>query len=379
MEKTITLLGSTGSVGRQTLQVVRHLGGRVRVCGLAAKSNIDLLESQAREFQPEWIAVYDEKAARELKKRLPNFNILVGLEGLCEVASLESAQLAIFAMGGTEGFLPTVYAIRAKKDIAIANKEVIVAAGKLLNSLIDEHGVTMFPIDSEHSAIFQCLRGEKIEEVRRLILTASGGPFLKLPKEELKAISYAQAANHPTWRMGAKVSVDCSNLMNKGFEVIEASHLFRIPADKVEVVIHPQSIVHSFVEFIDGSIKAVASLPSMELPIQYAVTFPERCERREKPFDFTQYGRWDFSMPDKERFPCLALAYEALETGGSSPCVLNAANEVLVERFGRGEVSFLDIEQKLSTIVKKHKAIQDLTIDTILEVDRETRIEAAAL
>ena len=379
MEKTITLLGSTGSVGRQTLNVVRHLKGAVRVVGLAAKSNIDLLESQIKEFQPEWVAVYDEKAARELKRRISNCTVVAGLEGLCEVASIESATLALFAMTGTEGFLPAVYAIKAKKDIAIANKEVIVAAGELINKLIAEHGVRLFPIDSEHSAIFQCLQGENTEDVRRMILTASGGPFLKTSMDDLEKISYQQATHHPTWKMGEKVSVDCSNLMNKGFEVIEASFLFQIPPEKIEVVIHPQSIVHSFVEFVDGSLKAVASLPSMELPIQYALTFPNRRERGEAPFDFSSHGLWEFIPPDHQKFPCLELAYESLRIGGSSPCVLNAANEVLVERFCRGEVSWLGIGEKLGTIVKKHRAIKDLTIDTILEVDRETRIEAAGI
>ncbi len=379
MEKAITLLGSTGSVGRQTLNVVRHLGGAVRVVGLAARSNIDLLESQVKEFQPEWVAVYDEKAARELKRRLPNCTIVAGLEGLCEVASIESANLAVFAMTGTEGFLPTVYAIKAKKDIAIANKEVVVAAGELINRLIAEHGVRLFPIDSEHSAIFQCLQGESIRDVRRMILTASGGPFLKSSLSDLEKITYQEASNHPTWKMGQKVSVDCSNLMNKGFEVIEASFLFQIPAEKIDVVIHPQSIVHSFVEFVDGSLKAVASLPSMELPIQYALTYPHRRERCEKPFDFSSHGLWEFMPPDHQKFPCLELAYEALRAGGSLPCVLNAANEVLVDRFCRGEVSWLGIGEKLATIVKKHQVVKDLTVDTILEVDRETRIEASAL
>jgi 1-deoxy-D-xylulose-5-phosphate reductoisomerase len=379
MEKKISILGSTGSIGRQTLNVAKHLGESVKVVGLAAKSNVDLIEAQAIETGAEIVCLFEEKAAKELKRRHPMWNVVSGIEGLCEVASYHSIDTVIVGVVGSMAILPVMEAIRAKKLIGLANKEVLVSAGEYITKLARENEVTLFPIDSEHSAIFQCLLGEKKEEVSRLILTASGGPFLHLSDEELKYVTAGSAANHPTWTMGGKVSIDCSTLMNKGFEVIEAKWLFDFPVEKIDVVIHPQSVVHSFVEFVDGSMKAQVNVPSMELPIQYALTYPERVARAEKPFDFQKYGKFEFYLPDLKKFRCLELAYESLRIGGSLPCVLNAGNEVLVERFCQGELSWLQIAEKLETLLGRHNVLHGTSVDTLLAVDREARLEAERL
>jgi len=375
--KAISLLGSTGSIGRQTLNVVRNLGKSVKVVGLAAKNNIDLLEAQIDEFKPEVVAVFEEKAALELKRRCSGVNIVCGVDGLCEVASWHNANFAVLAMVGSKGILPAVKAIKSGIDIGLANKEILVAAGEYIFNLAKEHNVKLIPIDSEHSAIFQCLQGESIESVNRVILTASGGPFLNHELTDLKNVSVLDACNHPTWTMGNKVSIDCSTLMNKGFEVMEARWLFDLPIEKIEVVIHPQSLVHSFVEFIDGSIKAQIGVPDMEMPIQYALTHPERKIRRAKPFNFIEHSKFEFYLPNAQKFRCLDLAYDALRKGGTHPCFLNAANEVLVERFCQGEVSWLDIAEKLVTLTDGHKTLKELSVDSILEVDREARLQAS--
>ena len=379
MEKKISILGSTGSIGRQTLSVAKHLGEKVKVVGLAAKSNVDLIEAQAIETGAEIVCLFEEKAAKELKRRHPMWNVVSGIEGLCEVASYHSIDTVIVGVVGSMAILPVMEAIRAKKLVGLANKEVLVSAGEYITRLAKECGVTLFPIDSEHSAIFQCLLGEKKEAVSRLILTASGGPFLHLSDEELKYVTAGSAANHPTWTMGSKVSIDCSTLMNKGFEVIEAKWLFDFPVEKIDVVIHPQSVVHSFVEFVDGSMKAQVNVPSMELPIQYALTYPDRVARNEKPFDFHKYGKFEFYLPDLKKFRCLELAYESLRIGGSLPCVLNAGNEVLVERFCQGELSWLQIAEKLETLLGRHNVLHGTSVDTLLAVDREARLEAERL
>lgn len=376
MERRIALFGCTGTVGKQTLNVVRGLGDKIRVVGLVAKNNVDVLEAQVREFNPEIIAVYEEKAAMELKRRLPGRNIVTGAEGLVEVASYKGCDFAIMAMVGSMGILPAIAAIRAGKDIGLANKEILVAAGEFISTLAKEKGVKIIPIDSEHSAIFQCLQGEDINQTRKLILTASGGPFLHYTEDQLKNISLQDAKNHPTWTMGEKVSVDCSTLMNKGFEVIEACWLFNYPAEKIEVVIHPESIVQSFVEFHDGALKALIARPNMEIPIQYALTYPNRIERDTPSFDFSSSPILHFHAPDRVRFRCLNLAYEALKGGGTLPCFMNAANEVLVERFCQGEVSWLGISEKLEKLMMRHQVVKTLSIDSILAVDQEARLEA---
>lgn len=378
MRKAISILGSTGSIGKQTLNVVRHLQD-VRVVGLAARNNVDLLEKQIHEFKPEVVAMFEEKAAQELKRRLPMQHIVRGVEGLCEVASWHSADFVVLGMVGSKGILPAAKAIQAGKDIGLANKEILVAAGEYIFNLAKEKNVNLIPIDSEHSAILQCLRGEKLAEVKRVILTASGGPFLNHSLDALKSVTAKDAANHPTWAMGDKVSIDCSTLMNKGFEVMEARWLFDIPPEKIDVVIHPQSLVHSFVEFIDGSVKAQIGVPNMELPIQYALTYPSRKPRHTAPFNFLTHGKFEFYLPNRDKFRCLELAYEALRQGGTLPCFINAANEVLVERFCKGEVSWLGISEKLEHLMLRHTPIKALTVDAILEVDREARYMAGSV
>jgi 1-deoxy-D-xylulose-5-phosphate reductoisomerase len=379
MERKISILGSTGSIGQQTLNVAKNLGEKVKVYGLAAKSNVDLIELQAIETGAEIVCLFDEKAAKELKKRHPMWNVVTGMSGLCEVASYHAVDTVIAATVGSLAILPVMEAIKAKKMIGLANKEILVAAGHFITKLAKEMNVTLFPIDSEHSAIFQCLLGEDKESVSKVVLTASGGPFLHFSEEQLKHVTAKDSANHPTWSMGSKVSIDCSTLMNKGFEVIEAKWLFDLPLEKIDVVIHPQSLVHSFIEFIDGSMKAQINVPNMELPIQYALTYPKREKRGTLPFDFYKNNKFEFFTPDRKKFRCLDLAYESLRVGGSLPCVLNAGNEVLVERFCRGEVSWMGIAEKLEILLGRHNALYELSVDTLLEVDREARLEAKRL
>jgi 1-deoxy-D-xylulose-5-phosphate reductoisomerase len=380
MENSVAILGSTGSVGRNALDVALHLGLPVRA--LAAHSSIDLLEEQIRRHSPPIVAVYDKAKALLLRKRVPSTTrVVAGMEGLCEAAATSDASIVLSAMTGSAGILPTVAAIKAGKRIALANKEVLVAAGAYIMNLAREMKIPIIPVDSEHSAIFQCLHGvhSPQTEVRRLILTASGGPFFTFTDEALKAITVEQALAHPTWTMGPKVSIDSSTLMNKGFELIEAHFLFDLPVEKIDVVVHPQSIVHSFVELIDGSILAQMSEPNMALPIQYAFTFPERRTGLMPPFDFARHSTLQFFSPDTRRFPCLALAYEALRRGGSAPCYLNAANEQLVARFLRRDIGWSAIATKLETLLLRHPATPAKSLEEILAVDALARAEAEAI
>lgn len=374
--RKVGILGSTGSIGESTLQVIRHLKDSFKITSLAACSNIDKLEEQAREFQPEIIGVYDREKANELKKRLPNCKIVSGSEGLKEAAAHSSADIVVSAIVGTAGLAPTIAAISSGKHIALANKEALVSGGNLVVKLAKEKNVSLLPVDSEHSAIFQCLHGQAQDSIGRIILTASGGPFLHYSKEQLKNISLKDALNHPNWKMGPKITVDCSTLMNKGLEMIEAHFLFGQPAKKIDVVIHPQSIIHSMVEFVDGSMKAQMSVPSMVIPIQYALTFPERMPGLIKPFDFIQHGRLEFVLPDLERFRCLRLAYISLEVGKSMPCYMNACNEVLVKRFLNGELHWSEIAEKLEQLMLKHEAFAIDSLDAVFEAERIAHIEA---
>lgn len=377
--KNISLLGSTGSIGKSTLEVIDHLGPEYKVVALAANSSVDLMEIQARKYKPQIIALYDEKSAQELRRRLPNFNIVSGMEGLCESASYPTATITLSAMVGTLGLLPTLAAIRAKKDIALANKETLVSGGKLVTDEAKKFGVKLLPVDSEHSALYQCLVGETKYEVSRLILTASGGAFRNRNKETLFHATAKEALAHPTWMMGPKITVDCSTLMNKGLEMIEAHHLFEIPAEKIDVVIHPQSIIHSMVEFQDGSIKAQMSQPDMKLPIQYALTYPKRMEGVLKPFDFIHHSKLEFMEVDRLRFRCLDLAYLALARGGTMPGYMNAANEVLVGKFLQGGILWGEIATKLETLMERHRQVPLESIEVALEVDRLARSEAAEI
>lgn len=376
MRKRISLLGSTGSIGTSTLQVVRHLKEELEVVALAARSNIELLQKQAEEFRPKLIAVHDVEQARRLQKKLPSIPVLAGMEGLQEVARFSQADFTMLAMSGSAGLLPAVAAIEAKKQIGLANKEVLVSAGEWISQLAQKKGVTLLPVDSEHSALFQCLKAEKTPSVRRLILTASGGPFREKSKEHLERIGVEEALTHPNWKMGKKVTVDSSTLMNKGLEMIEARWLFGVNPEQIEAVIHPQSRVHSFVEYIDGSLLAQISDPDMMLPIQYALTYPERKQGSLPPYDFLKNASLTFFPPDLEKFPCLRLAIEAMKAGQSYGCYLNAANEILVERFLKKEIPWIAIGQKLEKLMSSHQPSNLLTLEAILSVDQLAREQA---
>lgn len=377
--KKIALLGSTGSIGTSTLRIVEHLPESFSIGTLAAHSNIDLLEEQIKKFKPELVAVFEEKMAAELKKRIPGQQIVSGEAGLLEAAAHPSVDFVVMAIVGTQALQPTVSALEAGKPVGLASKEVMVAAGELVSRLAREKGVPILPIDSEHSALFQCLEGRKLADVRRLVLTASGGPFRLYTQDQLQGITVDEALAHPTWKMGPKVTIDSSTLINKGLEKIEARWLFDVPPEKIEVVIHPQSIVHSLVEFMDGSLLAQLSEPDMIYPIQYALTYPERKKGMFPPFDFAKNGTLEFFSPDHQKFPALSLIHESLRLGGSAPCYLNAANEVLVDRFLKKEISWLGIVQKLEQLLGRHHVRHPDTIEAVLSVDEEARREALSL
>lgn len=373
--KKIAIFGSTGSIGKSTLEVVRHLSSSLQVVALASHKEISLLEQQIKEFNPSYVAVFDEKKASDLQQRCSQ-KILVGKEGLAELASLEEVDIVVMAISGKEALFPTVQAILKGKTIALASKEVLVAGGPWLTDLARKNKAFIIPIDSEHNALFQALQNEKASQVGRLILTASGGPFCKIPKENLENITVAQALGHPTWNMGPKVTIDSSTLMNKALEMIEASYLFNVPPEKIDVIIHPQSIVHSFVEFIDGTIKAIMNEPNMIYPIQYCLTFPERVSTFFSPFDFTKHSTLEFFPPDNKKFPTINFAYNVLREGKSFPCFLNAANDVLVYRFLHHEISWKGIIDRLEKLLERHVPIAVNSFEDILHIDTEAREEA---
>jgi len=365
--KQIAVLGSTGSVGRQTLEVVRTQSDRFKVVGLTAGRNISLLAKQVDEFQPKFIS-FQETAKRGGGNHAP----FPSSEFLAQedIASHPDIDLVVIATSGKAGLAPTLAAIRAGKQVALANKEVLVMAGDIIMTEAKRHGIEIFPVDSEHSAIWQCLQGESAEKVSRLILTASGGPFYHYSLEELAAITPAQALNHPTWQMGSKITIDSATLMNKGLEIIEARWLFDLPPEKIEVVIHPQSIVHSMVEFADGSTKAQLSPPDMRLPIQYALSYPERLHNPQLPrIDWDKLSSLSFGRADLVRFPCLRLAMEAVKNGGTYPAVLCAADEVAVDFFLSHRIGFLDIASVVEETMDHHQVINLPSIEEILAAD----------
>ncbi len=364
--KRLAILGSTGSIGQQTLEVVRSFPHRFQVMGLAAGTNIELLTKQIDEFRPKLISI-ESAGGRE---RLPSS--ICELLSLEEMASHPDVDLLVVAVTGKAALAPTLEAIRAKKSIALATKEVLVMAGEIVISEAKRHNAQILPIDSEPSAIWQCLRGEE-RGVSRLILTASGGPFQHLSPDALAGVTPQQALNHPTWKMGKKVTIDSATMMNKGFEVIEAHWLFDIPLEKIEVVIHPQSIVHSFVEFVDGSIKAQLSPPDMRLPIQYALFYPERLPSKLPHLDFSNIGALTFEAPDLEKFPCLRLAVEAGRKGGTYPAVLSAADEVAVELFLEGRIRFLDIGKLVEETLEQHQSTPCPSLQEVLTADAWAR------
>lgn len=372
--RNVVLLGSTGSIGTSTLKVAEDLPHRIRLVGLAAGNNVQLLAEQARRHHPEAVSVTDPDKAQGLAEQMGGqTKILCGPEGLIQLATWPSADIVLIAIVGTAGLQPALAAIRAGKDIAVASKEILVMAGETVMSEAKKHGVKVLAVDSEHSAIFQCLDERPADSVRRLWLTASGGPFRTTPKEEFPSITVSRALKHPSWVMGRKITIDSATLFNKGLEMIEARWLFDVEIDRVEVVVHPQSVIHSMVEFIDGSILAQLSLPDMCLPIQYALTYPDRVKSDRVQTDLAKLGSLTFEEPDSERFPALDLARRAGRLGGTMPAVLNASNEVAVESFCNGKISFDQISQVVKRTMDRHEWVDHPTLDQILAADSWAR------
>jgi len=370
--KKIAILGSTGSIGTQTLEVVRE-NKDIEVIALAAGSNIALLEQQIREFQPGLAAVWSEELAAQLRSRITDTKteVLSGMEGLLEVARVSESEILVTAIVGMIGILPTIEAIKAGKDIALANKETLVTAGHIIMPLAREYGVSILPVDSEHSAIFQCLNGEHQNRIAKILLTASGGPFRGRTRDQLKNIQVEDALKHPNWAMGRKITIDSSTLVNKGLEVMEAKWLFGVDLDRIQVVVQPQSIIHSMVEFEDGAVMAQLGIPDMKLPIQYALYYPERRFLPGDRLDFWKLSQITFEKPDTDTFRGLALAYRAMQEGGSVPTVYNAANEKAVSLFLDRKISYLDITRIIEECMDAHQKINDPAVDEILAVEQE--------
>lgn len=375
--KNISILGSTGSIGTQALEVVSENSNVLNIVGLTTNTSIDLLEKQIDTYSPRIVCVMDGDTALVLEKRLKKrglaVDVVTGLEGLIAVATASENDLLLTAVSGMIGLQPTLAAINAGIDIALANKETLVAGGQLVMDAAAASGVSLLPVDSEHCAIFQCLMGNKHEEIDRIIITASGGPFRGYSHKQLESVTLAQALKHPNWSMGKKITIDSATLMNKGLEVIEAKWLFNLRNNQIDVVVHPQSIVHSMVEFIDHSTIAQLGLPDMALPIQIAFFYPERVANNRPALDFSQIRELTFSEPDRIAFPCLQLAYDALEIGGTMACVLNAANEIAVSRFLNQEISFLDIPRINRQVMEQHQVIVHPNLDDVLVADAWAR------
>lgn len=369
--KNIALLGSTGSIGQQTLDVVRSFPEHFRVVALAARSNVSLLEQQVREFKPSLVACFADTPAAEAAARAAFPSVVLGEQGLLEVATHPQADIVVAATSGLMGLEPTLAAIRAGKTIALANKETLVMAGHLVMREAQRSGVSILPVDSEHSAIWQCLRGEQAQEVNRLLLTASGGPFRRATLEQIRSVAVEQALAHPTWRMGPKITIDSATLMNKGLEVLEAHWLFDIPYERIDVVVHPESIIHSMVEFVDGSLKLQASLPSMHLPILDALSYPARLNTAGKglvrELHWSDVGQLNFEALDERRFPCFRLALDAARSGGTYPSALVGADEEAVALFLNGEIGFSRIAELIEAVLEQHRSVEQPDIATILE------------
>ena len=372
--KKILILGSTGSIGINSLNVIRQYPEKFKIEALTVNSRIDLLEPQINEFKPGVVVVKEEEPAKELRKKLNGkCEVLSGIDGLRKVAAGCDYDILIGAMVGFAGLAPTIEAIKRGKRIALANKETLVVGGELVTNLCKKHKAELIPIDSEHSAIYQCLVGESKKEVEKLIITASGGPFLNRQKSELENVTVDEALNHPNWKMGSKITIDSASMMNKGLEVIEAHWLFELPKNKINVVIHPQSIVHSMVQFVDGSIKAQMGIPDMKLPIQYALTFPERFENKFERANLPKINNLSFFEPDFEKYECLRMAYETLDAGGTSPCIMNAANEIAVDKFLKRKIKFSQIPTLIEKALNKIENHKSPNLEAIFECDKETR------
>lgn len=370
--KNIAVLGSTGSIGTQTLEIVRA-NDDLNVVSLAAGSNIEMLEKQIREFKPQVVCVYNEKKAEELKIKVSDTDvkIVTGMDGLIETAVIKTADIVLTSVVGMIGIRPTIAAIKAGKDIALANKETLVTAGHIIIPLAKEYGIRILPVDSEHSAIFQSLQGNKKSQLSKILLTASGGPFRNTPKEDLKNVTVKDALKHPNWSMGRKITIDSATMVNKGLEVIEAKWLFDVDIDNIEVVVQPQSLIHSMVEYVDGGIMAQLGTPDMKLPIQYALFYPDRRTLNGKRVNFFDIANITFFKPDRDKFKGFDLAFKAGKTGGSLPTIYNAANELAVSKFLNEEIRFLDIPELIETAMNNHKVIDNPSLEQILESEKE--------
>lgn len=374
-KKQIAILGSTGSIGTQALEVIAAHPDKFEVYAITANNSVELLIEQAVRFQPEMVIIANEQHYAYIKKALENYPIKVyaGVKAICEMVELPSVDVVLTAMVGYAGLLPTIHAVKAGKRIALANKETLVVAGEIICDLAQQYRSAIIPVDSEHSAIFQCLIGEQNASVEKIILTASGGPFRQKTYDELRQVTTRDALKHPNWEMGAKITIDSASLMNKGFEVIEAKWLFGLKPSQIEVLIHPQSIIHSMVQFVDGSVKAQLGLPDMKLPIQYAFAFPQRIKNNYPRLDFAQYARFDFQQPDTSKFRNLAFAYDAMEKGGTMPCVLNAANEVVVAAFLEEKIGFLRMSDIIEKTMQTASWIAKPTYEDYVLADKQAR------
>ncbi len=381
MKKQICILGSTGSIGTQALDVIRQHPDLYEAYALTANDSVEKLAEQAREFNPAAVVIANEARYEELKAKLADTDVKVyaGHKALCEIVEAGPVDMVLAALVGFAGLEPTIRAIKARKKICLANKETLVVAGELILDLVSKYHVDLLPVDSEHSAIFQCLVGEEMNEVDKILLTCSGGPFRNFTHEQLLTVTAADALRHPTWKMGAKITIDSASLMNKGFEVMEAKWLFGVPAEKIEVLVHPQSVVHSGVQFKDGAVKAQLGVPDMRLPIQYAFSFPKRLPLNGDRLDLFSTRKLEFFKPDVQKFPCLRLAYEAISEGGNMPCILNAANEVANAAFRRGECSFLGMAEVIERTMRQASFDKTPNLDTYFQTDAEARQIAASL
>lgn len=379
-KKQISIIGSTGSIGTQALEVIERLQEQFELLAISGGDNLTLLMQQIQKFKPKFVCTKSCSVSLELERRFGDVKFLCGDEGLEEICSNKDNDLIVMAVSGKTGLKPTLTAMKNKINVALANKETLVMAGEIVMNSARENGVSLLPIDSEHCAIHQCLKGDNISSLRKLIITASGGPFRSSSLEEIKNATVEQTLAHPKWNMGKKITVDSATLMNKGLEVIEAHHLFGTSYDDIEVIIHPQSIIHSAIEYVDGSVIAQIGLPSMHIPIQYALTYPERVEGiKSESFNFLDAKRFDFEKPDLEKFPCLRLAYESGRTGGSAPICLNAANEEAVFAFLKGKIKLYQIFETVDRMLSQHNIVKSPSIDEILAIDEEIRFKTNEL
>ena len=377
--KKLSILGSTGSIGKNTLEVISAHPDKFKVVALAVKNNIQILEEQIIKFKPDVVAVFDSAAAECIKKKDLSVEVLTGEKGLSEVAILEDVDMVVSAIVGSDGLVPTYEAVKAGKELALATKEALVMAGQIIMSEAKRQGVKILPVDSEHSAVFQCLNNRDINEVEKIILTASGGPFLGKSVTELESVTPSDALNHPNWDMGKKITIDSATLMNKGLEVIEAYWLFNVPLEKIDVILHPQSIIHSMVRFVDGSVIAQMSVPDMKGPISYALSYPQRFEGILPVLDLAEIRELTFEEPDREKYVSLGLTYDALKEGGTMPCVLNAANEVAVEAFLNEQIPFTGIPQVVSDTMLQHEVLKGDSIEEIMSTSEWAKLKAQEL